>query len=63
MNELLLSFIRWLKDPFHRKELAERHNVLLQHMYAARVVAHERADLIRGGNVFDNTLRGHTRRK
>ena len=61
MTDLLKSFILWLRDPFHRKEIAQRRNVLLQQMHAAQVVANERTHLLRGENVFDAALRGHRR--
>jgi hypothetical protein len=62
MNSILAAIKEWIKDPFGRRELTEKHNRILFEMYETRQLAgltrsqRQAFPIIR--MVGDNTARG-----
>jgi len=62
MNELLLSFLRWIKDPFGRKEIMHRHEQLITEMQTTTAIAYQKTHVHRGGNPINRAVLGNKHR-
>jgi hypothetical protein len=67
MNDLLQSFIDWLKDPFGRKDLLKKHTQTISDIRATQAVVKETNEYYvahgRGANAFTRALLGNPETK